>query len=90
MLLKRGNPIRICKKRRGGSDTVQKSIVRWSLRLKEKLEAKKSEQSLITEQQQRMIYMLQQQLQQQNQQLQLQQQQMQQQLQRMQTMFMES
>ena len=25
-----------CKKRKGGSDTVQKSIVRWSLRLKEK------------------------------------------------------
>ncbi|CAH3190652.1 unnamed protein product [Porites evermanni] len=76
-----------CKKRRGGSDTMEFRFKR------EELEAKKSEQSLLTEQQkqqQQMIPMFQQQLQQQNQQQQLQQQQMQQQLQQMQTMFMES
>ena len=78
-----------CKKRRGGSDTVQflKEHSEMEFKLKrEELEAKKSEQS----QQQQMISMFQQQLQQQNQQQQLQQQQMQQQLQQMQTMFMES
>ena len=67
-----------CKKRRGGSDTVQflKKHSEMDLRFKgEELEAKKSEQSLLTEQQK---------------QQQLQQQQMQQQLQQMQTMFMES
>ncbi|CAH3181100.1 unnamed protein product [Porites lobata] len=89
-----------CKKRRGGSDTVQflKEHSEMEFRFKrEELEAKKSEQSLLTEQQkqqQQMISMFQQQLQQQNQQQQqqqqLQQQQMQQQLQQMQTMFMES
>ncbi|CAH3178511.1 unnamed protein product [Porites lobata] len=85
-----------CKKRRGGSDTVQflKEHSEMEFRFKrEELEAKKSEQSLLTEQkkqQQQMISMFQQQLQQQNQQQQLQQQQVQQQLQQMQTMFMES
>lgn len=80
-----------CKKRRGGSDTVQFLKEHSGMELtfkREELEAKKSEQSLLTEQQkqqQQMISMLQQQLQQQNQQ-----QQMQQQLQQMQTMFMES
>ena len=67
-----------CKKRRGGSDTVQflKKHSEMDFRFKrEELEAKKSEQSLLTEQQK---------------QQQLQQQQMQQQLQQMQTMFMES
>ena len=84
-----------CKKRRGGSDTVQflKEHSELEFRFKrEELEVKKSEQSLLTKQQkqqQQMIFMFQQQLQQQNQQ-QLQQQQMQQQLQQMQTMFMES
>ena len=89
-----------CKKRRGGSDTVQflKEHSELEFRFKrEELEAKKSEQSLLTEQQKQqqqmisiMISMFQQQLQQQNQQQQLQLQQMQQQLQQMQTMFMES
>ena len=70
-----------CKKRRGGSDTVQflKEHSEMEFRLKrEELEAKKNEQSLLTEQQkqqQQMISMFQQQLQQQNQQ-QLHQQQM--------------
>ena len=68
-----------CKKRRGGSDTVQflKEHSEMEFRFKrEELEAKKSEQSLLTEQQkqqQQMISMFQQQLQQQNQQQQLQQ-----------------
>ena len=85
-----------CKKRRGGSDTVQflKEHSEMEFQFKrEELEAKKSEQSLLTEQQkqqQQMISMFQQQLQQQNQQQLLQQQQMQQQLQQMQAMFMES
>ena len=89
-----------CKKRRGGSDTVQflKEHSELEFRFKrEELEAKKSEQSLLTEQQKQqqqmisiMISMFQQQLQQQNQQQQLQLQQMRQQLQQMQTMFMES
>ena len=85
-----------CKRRLGGSDTVQflkeHSEMEFTFK-REELEAKKSEQSLLTEQQrqqQQMISMFQQQLQQQNQQQQLQQQQMQQQLQQMQTMFMES
>ena len=86
-----------CKKRRGGSDTVQflKEHSEMEFQFKrEELEAKKSEQSLLIEQQkqqqQMMISMFQQQQQQQNQQQQLQQQQMQQQLQQMQTMFMET
>jgi len=78
-----------CKKRRGGSDTVQflKEHSEMELNFKrEELEAKKSEQSLLNEQQkqqqqQQMISMFQQHLQQQNQQQQLPQQQMQQQLQ---------
>jgi len=60
-----------CKKRRGGSDTVQllkeHSEMEFTFK-REELEAKKSEQSLLTEQQkqqQQMISMLQQQLQQQ-------------------------
>ncbi|KAL9976892.1 hypothetical protein ACROYT_G014233 [Oculina patagonica] len=85
-----------CKKRRGGSDTVQflKEHSELEFQFKrEELEAKKGEQSLLNEQQkqqQQMISMFQQQLQQQNQHQQLQQQQMQQQLQQMQAMFMES
>ena len=86
-----------CKKRRGGSDTVQflkeHSEMKFQFK-REELEAKKSEQSLLIEQQkqqqQMMISMFQQQQQQHNQQQQLQQQQMQQQLQQMQTMFMET
>jgi len=74
-----------CKKRRGGSDTVQflkehsEMEFKAKKRRREELEAKKSEQSLLNEQQkqqQQMISMFQQQLQQQNQQQQLQQQQM--------------
>ena len=86
-----------CKKRRGGSDTVQflKEHSEMEFQFKrEELDAKKTEQSLLIEQQkqqqQMMISMFQQQQQQQNQQQQLQQQQMQQQLQQMQTMFMET
>ena len=85
-----------CKKRRGGSDTVQflkeHSEMEFKFK-KEELEAKKSEHSLLTEQQkqqQQMISMFQQQLQQQNQQQQLQQQQTQQQLQQMQTLISEN
>lgn len=84
-----------CKKRTVGCDTVQflkeHSEMRFQFK-REEIEAKKNEQSLLTEQQkqqQQMVSMLQQQLQQQNEQ-QLHQQQMQQQLQQVQTMFMES
>ncbi|CAH3118513.1 unnamed protein product [Porites lobata] len=82
------------KKRKSDPDESAEEKREMEFRFKrEELEAKKSEQSLLTEQQkqqQQMISMFQQQLQQQNQQQQLQQQQMQQQLQQMQTMFMES